>query len=128
MKEERQKREQKGRDAEDQVAAFLEAEGYAVVARRLRTPAGEIDLAAYREPVLAFVEVKAGKSVGQGLYSLSERQAARIAGAAEFSWLRTWNMLRRLCGWIWWLSCREWSRCTFPMLGRLMGKGALVWL
>ena len=84
MKEERQKREQKGRDAEDQVAAFLEAEGYAGVARRLRTPAGEIDLAAYREPMLAFVEVKARKSVGQGVYSLSERQAARIAGAAEF--------------------------------------------
>ena len=84
MKEERQQRDQRGRDAEDRVAAFLEAAGYQVLERRLRTPAGEIDLVAVCEDVLAFVEVKARKSVGRGLYSLSERQAARIAGAAEY--------------------------------------------
>ena len=84
MKEERQRRERRGRDAEDKAAMFLEAGGYEIMQRRLRTPAGEVDLVAYRAPVLAFVEVKARASVGRGLFSLSERQAARIAAAAEF--------------------------------------------
>ncbi len=84
MKAERQLREQRGRDAEDHVAAYLEAEGYTVLARRLHTPAGEIDLVAFQDSVLAFIEIKARKFIGRGLYSLSERQAARIAGAAEF--------------------------------------------
>lgn len=84
MTEERRQREQRGRNAESQAAAFLEGHGYTILARRLRTPAGEVDLVAGRPPLLAFVEVKARASVGKGLYSLSERQAARIAAAAEY--------------------------------------------
>ena len=83
MKEERQRRERKGREAEDKAAAFLEAGGYEILQWRLRTPAGEVDLIAYREPVLAFIEVKARASVGRGLFSLSERQAARKIGRAH---------------------------------------------
>jgi putative endonuclease len=82
--EERRRREQLGRDAEEQAAAFLIAQGYDIIARRLRTPGGEVDLIAHQAPVLAFVEVKARASVGRGMPSLSERQAARIAAAAEF--------------------------------------------
>ena len=84
MTQERKRREQLGRDAEDRAAAYLEREGFALVGRRVRTPAGEVDLIAYREPLLAFVEVKARASAGRGLHSLSPRQATRIAGAAEW--------------------------------------------
>tara|TARA_R110002096_G_scaffold13053_8_gene46639 strand:- start:46 stop:426 length:381 start_codon:yes stop_codon:yes gene_type:complete len=81
---ERRRREQRGRDAEALAAAFLRKAGYDILAERLRTPSGEIDLIAFRAPVLAFVEVKARTSIGRGLFALSPRQAARIAAAAEY--------------------------------------------
>jgi len=81
---ERQRREQRGRDAEAKAAAFLRDQGFALLAERLRTPSGEIDLIAYNEPVLALVEVKARASVGRGLFSLSARQASRIAAAGAY--------------------------------------------
>ena len=37
--------------------AALGAEGWMVLARRVRTPAGEIDRVAEREGLLAFIEV-----------------------------------------------------------------------
>ena len=83
QRQQRQRRESRGRQAEAQAAAFLRAEGYAILAERLRTPSGEVDLIAWQAPVLALVEVKARASVGRGLYALSPRQAARIAAAGE---------------------------------------------
>ncbi len=85
MTAERRRREQRGRDAEALAAAFLRKAGYDILAERLRTPSGEIDLIAFRAPVLAFVEVKARTSIGRGLFALSPRQAARIAAAAGAS-------------------------------------------
>lgn len=82
-KAERQRREQRGHAAEAQAAAFLRDQGYEILAERMRTPAGEIDLIAHAPPILAFVEVKARKSTGRGLYAISARQAARIMAAAE---------------------------------------------
>ena len=84
MTAERQRREQRGRDAEAKAATFLRSQGYTILAERLRTPSGEIDLIAYCDPVLALVEVKARASVGRGLYSLSARQASRIAAAGAY--------------------------------------------
>lgn len=83
MTAERQRRERRGREAEAQAATYLRAEGYTILAERLRTLSGEIDLVAHRPPVLALVEVKARASTGRGLYALSPRQAARIAAAGE---------------------------------------------
>jgi len=48
-----------GLKAEDVTAWRLRLAGYRIVARRLRSPAGEIDLVARRGRVIAFVEVKA---------------------------------------------------------------------
>ena len=48
-----------GISAEARAAAFLIAEGYRILARRFRTPHGEIDIVARRRHLLAFVEVKA---------------------------------------------------------------------
>ena len=48
-----------GISAESRAAAFLIAKGYRILARRYRSPAGEIDIVARRRGTLIFVEVKA---------------------------------------------------------------------
>jgi putative endonuclease len=78
--------ESAGRAAEETAAAALAREGWAVLARRARTPAGEIDLVAERDGLLAFVEVKARPSLSEAAFALGPRQRARLAAAAE-CWL-----------------------------------------
>jgi putative endonuclease len=59
------------------------AKGYRILGRRVRTPAGEIDLVA-RAPsgVVCFVEVKARAARDLAADALGARQQARIARAA----------------------------------------------
>lgn len=75
--------EASGRDAEGVAAGALEREGWVVLARRARTPAGEIDLVAERDGLLAFVEVKARPSLSEAALALGVRQRARLVAAAE---------------------------------------------
>ena len=74
--------ERRGRAAEDAAAAALSAEGWAVLARRLRTEAGEIDLIAERAGLLAFIEVKSRASLAEAAFSLTPRQRRRLLAAA----------------------------------------------
>lgn len=78
--------EASGRDAEGIAARALVAEGWAILAQRARTPAGEIDLVAERDGLLAFVEVKARPSLAEAAFALGPRQRARLVAAAE-CWL-----------------------------------------
>lgn len=55
----RQQAEKRGRQAERLAGWWLRLKGWQIVGRRLRTPAGEVDLVARRGSMLAFVEVKA---------------------------------------------------------------------
>ena len=48
-----------GISAESRAAAFLIAKGFRILARRWRSPVGEIDIIARRRSLLIFVEVKA---------------------------------------------------------------------
>ena len=75
-----------GVSAEARAAAFLMAKGYRILAKRFRTPYGEIDLVARRRNLLAFVEVKARASLDEAAYAVTPRQQQRIINAAQ-AWL-----------------------------------------
>jgi putative endonuclease len=75
-----------GLSAESRAAAFLIAKGYRILARRFRTPHGEIDIVARRRQLLAFVEVKARRSLDEAAYAVTPRQQLRIIAAAQ-GWL-----------------------------------------
>src|SRR5580700_1046397 len=75
-----------GLSAESRAAAILIAKGYRILARRFRTPHGEIDIVARRRNLLAFVEVKARANLDDAAYVVTPRQQARIIAAAQI-WL-----------------------------------------
>ena len=79
----RRNSERRGRFAEWIAAACLIAKGYRILARRARTPYGEIDIVAVRGTRVAFVEVKLRASLAAAQTSVGRRQAGRIARAAE---------------------------------------------
>jgi putative endonuclease len=82
----REAAEARGRHAEARAAAALEREGWTILAKRVRTGAGELDLIAERCGLLAFVEVKARPRLAEAAAALSVRQRARLMAAAE-AWL-----------------------------------------
>jgi putative endonuclease len=75
-----------GLSAETRAAALLMAKGYRILAKRFRTPHGEIDLVAKRRNLLAFIEVKARASLDEAAYAVTPRQQQRIIQAAQ-AWL-----------------------------------------
>jgi putative endonuclease len=75
-----------GLSAESRAAAYLIAKGYRILAKRFRTPYGEIDLVARKRNLIAFVEVKARASLDEAAYAVTPRQQQRIVNAAQ-AWL-----------------------------------------
>ena len=76
-----------GLSAESRAAAYLVAKGYRIVARRFRSPVGEVDIVARRRGVLVFVEVKArvGDAFGSGAEAVTRYKQLRVARmAADF--------------------------------------------
>lgn len=82
----KQRAEQRGRQAERIAGWWLRLKGWEIVGRRLRTPAGEVDLVARKEAMLAFVEVKARGSAAELDLAIDERRLARVAAAADILW------------------------------------------
>lgn len=72
-----------GLRAEEAVCAVLRAEGWAILGQRLRTAAGEVDVVAQREGLLAIIEVKHRPTLAGAAAVLSARQRGRLMGAAE---------------------------------------------
>lgn len=72
----------RGIDAETAVCAVLEREGWRIMARRLRTGAGEVDVVAQRDGLLAIVEVKARPKLADAAAAVSPRQQHRLLAAA----------------------------------------------
>ena len=75
-----------GLSAEARAAAYLMAKGYRILAKRFRTPHGEIDLIAKRSNLVAFVEVKARATLDKAAFAVTPRQQSRIITAAQ-GWL-----------------------------------------
>ncbi|MGJ5117854.1 YraN family protein [Bradyrhizobium oligotrophicum] len=75
-----------GLSAETRAAALLIAKGYRILAKRFRTPHGEIDIIARKRGLVAFVEVKARASLDDAAYAVTPRQQQRIINATQ-AWL-----------------------------------------
>jgi putative endonuclease len=75
-----------GISAESRAAAFLIAKGFRILARRWKSPVGEIDIIARRRSLLIFVEVRARDRLDDAAWSVTDRQRLRIVAAAE-AWL-----------------------------------------
>ena len=83
---ERQSSQRWGRHAETLCALALMLRGYRILARRYRTPVGEIDIVARQRNLVAFIEVKARASRDEAAFAVTPRQQARIIAAAQ-AWL-----------------------------------------
>jgi putative endonuclease len=75
-----------GLSAESRAAAYLIAKGHRIVARRWKSPVGEVDIVARRRNTLVFVEVKARGRLDDAAEAILPRQQRRIIAAAE-AWL-----------------------------------------
>ena len=64
-------------------ALWLQLKGWSVLARRVRTPVGEVDLIARRGRTVAFIEVKARATAAEAALSLDQFRLRRVAAAAE---------------------------------------------
>lgn len=83
----RRSAERAGRMAEAAAALWLVMKGYRIAARRVKTPAGEIDIVAWqRKPApygtLCFVEVKWRPRLDDAIQAIGPRQRERLARAA----------------------------------------------
>ncbi|HVY86011.1 MAG TPA: YraN family protein [Caulobacterales bacterium] len=83
MNEKRRRAERRGRAAELLAALFLMCKGYRILGQRLRTPFGEVDLAAWKAGALIIIEVKARDRFDLAMEAVTPWQQDRIARAAE---------------------------------------------
>lgn len=79
----RQEAEREGRRGELVAELYLRAKGWSVLARRRKTPLGEIDLVVRRARTIAFVEVKWRKRSNDLGFAIDEYRLRRVAAAAE---------------------------------------------
>jgi putative endonuclease len=79
----RAEREARGRRGERLAAWFLRLHGWRIVARRVKTPRGEIDLIARRGRTVAFVEVKWRAGSAELDTAIDAYRLRRVAAAVE---------------------------------------------
>ena len=80
------RRWRKGLWAETAAVWMLRLKGWRILARRVRTPVGEVDIIARRRRTLIFVEVKYRPRHDEGMAAVRAHQQARIVRAARW-WL-----------------------------------------
>ncbi|MEL6877628.1 MAG: YraN family protein [Pseudomonadota bacterium] len=79
----RQIAERSGRDGEFRAAMWLRLKGWQVLAQRVKTPRGEIDLIARKGPLVAFTEVKWRKKKADLDHAIDQHRLSRVAAAVE---------------------------------------------
>jgi putative endonuclease len=72
-----------GLAAEEAACAALRADGWTILARRLRTRAGEVDAVAEKAGLLAMIEVKARPTLAEAAVALTIRQQTRLLAACD---------------------------------------------
>lgn len=72
-----------GLEAETYAIEYYMKHGFTLIAQRYRNAYGEIDVIVRKERLLCFVEVKARKSIEDGLYALTPRQQQRMIQCAQ---------------------------------------------
>ena len=75
--------ERRGRRGENLAAWYLRLKGWRIVARRVKTARGEVDLVARRGRTVAFVEVKWRRSEAELAMALDAWRLRRVVAAAE---------------------------------------------
>lgn len=95
----RRKAERRGKRGEGFAAWLLRLKGYRILARRARTPLGEIDIIARRGRVTAFVEVKTRNTRDDAMAAVTPWQARRIRDACR-----------------WWIAGRAVGDCRFDFI------------
>lgn len=73
--------ERRGKSAERLCLWYLRLKGYRILARRYKTPVGEVDLIARRGSVLAAIEVKARADLEIAGEAITPRQQRRVSRA-----------------------------------------------
>jgi putative endonuclease len=79
----REEAERRGRRGEGWAAWWLRLHGWRIVARRVKTPRGEIDLVARRGGTVAFVEVKWRATAAERDLAIDSWRLKRVTAAAE---------------------------------------------
>lgn len=82
----RHEAESRGRQGEAEAAMWLAGKGWQILAERVKTKAGEIDLIARRTGLVAFIEVKWRARATELAEAIDERRLARVAAAVEAVW------------------------------------------
>lgn len=75
--------EARGRRGETIAAWWLRLTGWSILARRVRTRGGEVDLVARRGRTIAFVEVKTRRAAAELDLAVDAHRLRRVAMAAE---------------------------------------------
>lgn len=75
--------EGRGRKGEDEAARHLESAGWRILDRRVKTPAGEVDIVARHGETVVFVEVKWRARAADLDFAIDEYRLRRVAAAAE---------------------------------------------
>ena len=88
MSNRREAAEKRGRRGEHIAAWWLRLHGWRIIAERVRTARGEVDLIARRGKTLAFIEVKTRTKGSDLLLAIDGPRLKRVAAAADLLYPR----------------------------------------
>jgi putative endonuclease len=93
----REHAERRGRYAEVIALWYLRGKGYRLLARRFKSPLGEVDLIMRKRDTTVFVEVKARPTFDDAMFAVTAWQQKRIAQAAALWMGRDVKAARGFC-------------------------------